>query len=184
VLSFDITGLSRNGRQVRVAHDVRTEIMKPQDVQKLSEPMCPEPDVRRMVFLRYLTKNAEQVHVLLPQLVRLRAVVERLRTLSDTIAVRANKSGRLELSVKTDSVSTDVVWTGLSNPTMGDCSITVRSKFETDRLTYRSKGRQYTGIEPTLSGSWHAPVIRRSDLSQEFPAIPEQPCRINSNNCM
>ncbi|KAI0703846.1 checkpoint protein Hus1/Mec3 [Cytidiella melzeri] len=102
VLSFEINGLSRNGRYVRVSHDVRIEIMKPQDVQRLSEPMCPEPDV----------------HVLLPQLTKLRAVVERLRSLSDTIAVRANKLGRLEFSVRTDSVSCDVAWTGLSNPTM------------------------------------------------------------------
>ncbi|KAI0090215.1 cell cycle checkpoint [Irpex rosettiformis] len=103
VLSFEINGLSRNaGRYVRVNHDVRIEIMKPQDVQRLSEPMCPEPDV----------------HVLLPQLTKLRAVVERLRSLSDTVAIRANRSGRLEFSVRTDSVSTDVAWTGLSNPTM------------------------------------------------------------------
>ncbi|KAI0806067.1 checkpoint protein Hus1/Mec3 [Irpex lacteus] len=103
VLSFEINGLSRNAsRYVRVSHDVRIEIMKPQDVQRLSEPMCPEPDV----------------HVLLPQLTKLRAVVERMRSLSDTIAIRANRSGRLEFSVRTDSVKTDVAWTGLSNPTM------------------------------------------------------------------
>ncbi|KAI0346232.1 cell cycle checkpoint [Trametopsis cervina] len=102
VLSFEINGLSRNSRYVRVSHDVRIEIMKPQDVQRLAEPMCPEPDV----------------HILLPQLIKLRTVVERLRSLSDTIAVRANKSGRLEFSVKTDAVSTDIAWTGLNNPTM------------------------------------------------------------------
>lgn len=46
VLSFDISGSMSSGRMVRVGHDVRIEVMKPGDVQRLTEPMCPEPDVR------------------------------------------------------------------------------------------------------------------------------------------
>lgn len=46
VMSFEINGISRNNRHIRVTHDVRIEVMKPQDVQRLAEPMCPEPDVR------------------------------------------------------------------------------------------------------------------------------------------
>ena len=48
VLSFDITGLSRAGRRMRVTHDVRIEVMKPAEVQKLEEPRVPEPDVRKL----------------------------------------------------------------------------------------------------------------------------------------
>jgi HUS1 checkpoint protein len=44
-LSFEISGKTRVGRKVRVAHDVKIEVMKPSDVARLSEPMCPEPDV-------------------------------------------------------------------------------------------------------------------------------------------
>ena len=36
------------GRKVRVAHDVKIEVMKPGDVARLAEPLCPEPDVRLM----------------------------------------------------------------------------------------------------------------------------------------
>ncbi len=46
VLSFEIAGLSRAGRRMRVTHDVRIEVMKPAEVQKLEEPRVPEPDVR------------------------------------------------------------------------------------------------------------------------------------------
>lgn len=46
VLSFEISGSSRNGRRIRVVQDVRIEVLKPQDVERLAEPMCPEPDVR------------------------------------------------------------------------------------------------------------------------------------------
>ena len=44
LLSFEISGLTRVGRKVRVAHDVKIEVLKAADVEKLSEPMCPEPD--------------------------------------------------------------------------------------------------------------------------------------------
>jgi hypothetical protein len=46
VLSFEISGSISSARMVRVGHDVRVEVMKPSDVKKLTEPMCPEPDVR------------------------------------------------------------------------------------------------------------------------------------------
>ena len=48
VLSFDISGSMSSGRSVRVGHDVRIEVMKPSDVNRLTEPMCPEPDVRNL----------------------------------------------------------------------------------------------------------------------------------------
>lgn len=48
VLSLEISGMSRSGRRVNVAHDVRIEVMKPADVAKITEPRCPEPDVRAL----------------------------------------------------------------------------------------------------------------------------------------
>lgn len=53
VLSFEIFGTTHMGRRVKVAHDVRIEVMKPVDVALLTEPRCPEPDVR---FIEYRTK--------------------------------------------------------------------------------------------------------------------------------
>ena len=46
VLSFEIFGTTQMGRRVKVAHDVRIEVMKPADEAMLTEPRCPEPDVR------------------------------------------------------------------------------------------------------------------------------------------
>ena len=46
VLSFEMFGVSRTGRKVRVTHDVRIDVMRPAEVDKLREPLCPEPDVR------------------------------------------------------------------------------------------------------------------------------------------
>lgn len=50
LLSFEINGITRVGRKVRVAHDVKIEVMKPGDVARLSEPLCPEPDVSSSVL--------------------------------------------------------------------------------------------------------------------------------------
>lgn len=53
VLSFEMLGVSRTGRKVRVAHDVRIDVMRPSEVDKLREPLCPEPDV---CFLNFRTE--------------------------------------------------------------------------------------------------------------------------------
>ncbi|KAI0926322.1 hypothetical protein AcW1_008532 [Taiwanofungus camphoratus] len=103
VLSFEISGTTRMNRRVRVAHDVRIEVMRPQDVRRLREPMCPEPDV----------------HILLPPLAKLRTVVERMRPLAaDVVAVRSNGQGCLQVSASTESARIDVTWNGLTNPPM------------------------------------------------------------------
>jgi HUS1 checkpoint protein len=49
----------------------------------------------------------------------MRAVVERMRNLSDVIAVRANSSGRLQLSASTEVVNADITWTNCSHPRIG-----------------------------------------------------------------
>ncbi|KAL1674543.1 checkpoint protein Hus1/Mec3 [Schizophyllum commune] len=102
VLSFEISGFSRVGQRVRVAHDVRIDVMKPADVERLGEPMCPDPDA----------------NILLPPLQKLRTVVERMRIMSDVLAIRANGSGCLQLAIHTDDVSVDTVWRNCTNPKM------------------------------------------------------------------
>ncbi|KAJ6611149.1 checkpoint protein Hus1/Mec3 [Mycena sp. CBHHK59/15] len=99
MLTFEISGMTRQGRRVRVAHDVRIDVMKPADVARLNEPMCPEPNT----------------HIILPPLQKLRTIVDRLRQMSDILAVRANNSGRLQLSIRTDSVDVQTEWTDCKN---------------------------------------------------------------------
>ncbi|KAG2132941.1 cell cycle checkpoint [Suillus clintonianus] len=102
VLSFEMFGMSRSGRKVRVAHDVRIDVMRPAESDKLHEPRCPDPDV----------------HIMLPSLQKLRTIVERLRPLSDVLALRANNSGNLQLSINTDTVKVETQWVKCANPSM------------------------------------------------------------------
>jgi HUS1 checkpoint protein len=55
VLSFEISGITKGGRKVRVAHDVKIEVMKPGDVARLAEPLCPGPDVSLGLLFGSLT---------------------------------------------------------------------------------------------------------------------------------
>ena len=63
-----------------------------------------------------------QIHILLPPLLKLRTLVDRLRPMADIVAVRANGAGRLQISAGTDEVKVDLVWEGCTNPRMGEWS--------------------------------------------------------------
>ncbi|KAF8643316.1 hypothetical protein AX16_009100 [Volvariella volvacea WC 439] len=100
VLSFEIKAFTRLGRRAEVNHAVRIEVMRPSEVEKMNEPLCPEPDL----------------HILLPSLQKLRTIAERLRPMSDVLAVRANNNGRLQLAINTDSVRVETEWRNCTHP--------------------------------------------------------------------
>lgn len=131
VLSFEISGMTRLGRKVSVSHDVKIEVMKPTDVERLSEPLCPEPDVSRPhrfeVSFALKINLFSKTHILLPSLQKLRTIVDRMRPMSDILAVRASNNGRLQLSIRTDSVTVDTQWTDCTNPKT--CGLTILLNF-------------------------------------------------------
>jgi len=99
-LSFDLSLQSKQGKEVKVTHDVKIMVMKPTEVALMKEPMCPAPDV----------------HIILPPLQKVRTVVERLRAVSDVVGVGVNRSGQLRLSIQTQRVKVDTVWSDLKIP--------------------------------------------------------------------
>ncbi|KAI0032921.1 cell cycle checkpoint [Vararia minispora EC-137] len=103
VLNFQIFGNSRMGRRLTVSHDVRTEVLRPGELERLKEPMCPEPDV----------------HTLLPPLGKMRTIAEKLRGITDIVAVHANHSGQFSFSAATESIKVEVEWENLTNPVIG-----------------------------------------------------------------
>ncbi|KAH9030831.1 checkpoint protein Hus1/Mec3, partial [Lactarius hengduanensis] len=116
---FEIFGTTQSGRRVqggaRRAH--RSDEGR-RDVALLTEPRCPEPDVQ----------------IMLPPLTKMRGVIERMRNLSDVIAVRANSSGCLRLSASTEVVKADITWNNCSHPRMtGDNPSQARAGAEDER---------------------------------------------------
>ncbi|KAG6874434.1 hypothetical protein C0993_000589, partial [Termitomyces sp. T159_Od127] len=63
-----------------------------------------------------LTRVGRKVHILLPPLQKLRTVVDRMKVMSDILAVRANNRGVLRLSINTETVKVDTEWKGCTNP--------------------------------------------------------------------
>ncbi|KIJ52433.1 hypothetical protein M422DRAFT_156646 [Sphaerobolus stellatus SS14] len=100
VLSFEITVQTRQNKKVQVTQDVKIEVMRPQDVEKLQEPMCPEPDV----------------HIFLPPLAKLRTVTDHLRQLSDVMGIAANGNGHLKLFIETETVKVETEWSDCQIP--------------------------------------------------------------------
>ncbi|RDX50960.1 cell cycle checkpoint [Lentinus brumalis] len=103
VLSFEISSTNSMGRTMNVVQQLLVDVARHADIDRLKEPMCPEPDV----------------HILLPPLAKLRTVVDRLRPLANNgISFRANHAGELQLAVTTESARVEIGWTGLTNPPM------------------------------------------------------------------
>ncbi|KAM5532804.1 hypothetical protein V8D89_013523 [Ganoderma adspersum] len=103
VLSFEIQGTTVMGSNAQINKQLLIDVMRHADVDRLKEPLCPEPDV----------------HILLPPLSKLRTVVERLRPLAEEgIHFRANYSGELQLSTSTENARMEIGWSGLTNPPM------------------------------------------------------------------
>ncbi|KDR78547.1 hypothetical protein GALMADRAFT_243966 [Galerina marginata CBS 339.88] len=100
LLSFEILGQTRSGQRVRVAHDVKIEVLKPTDVEKMTEPLCPKADLL----------------ILLPPLQKLRTIVERLHHMSDVMAIQANNNKRLLLTIRTEGVNIETEWKDCQNP--------------------------------------------------------------------
>lgn len=56
VLSLEIVTVSRAENRVLVTHDVRVTVLRPEEIAKMKEPLCPEPDVREPLLLRFDSK--------------------------------------------------------------------------------------------------------------------------------
>jgi len=103
-LSFDLSLQSKQGKDVKVTHDVKIFVMRANEVALLKEPLCPAPDV----------------HIILPPLQKVRTVVDRMKALSNVVGISANRSGQLKLSIQTQRIKADTVWSNLTNPKIGE----------------------------------------------------------------
>ncbi|PWN51227.1 cell cycle checkpoint [Violaceomyces palustris] len=106
LLSFSITSNTATGAKLDIIQDVLIRVLKPADIAKVKEPLCPEPDV----------------HIVLPKLANVRTVVEHLRTLSSSLTMSANMEGELKLSIQEDEIKLETTWEGLSHPALDSSS--------------------------------------------------------------
>jgi HUS1 checkpoint protein len=156
-LSFDLSLQSKQGKEVKITHDVKIMVMKPAEVELIKEPLCPAPDVSGPTTTSsnlehcLLTENTvyAQVHIILPPLQKVRTVVDRMRSLSDVVGISANRTGQLKLSIQTQRIKADTVWSNLTNPEVGGGRSLGFSGMEIAYNGNRSKSRRRrTGGSP------------------------------------
>lgn len=65
-----------------------------------------------------LTLNAK-AYVILPNLLQLRNVAERMKNISDRIEISCNNAGTLRFRVESDLANVETEWRNLQNPDLG-----------------------------------------------------------------
>ncbi|XP_005108484.1 checkpoint protein HUS1 [Aplysia californica] len=99
-LTFEIDLPSGTLHQRLVVHDVPVTVVARKHWPDFAEPVMPKFDVS----------------IALPQLRLLKSVVDKMKNLSNYVALSANCNGEMKLSVETDMVAVNTHFQGLHNP--------------------------------------------------------------------
>jgi hypothetical protein len=111
-LVIEITTETKEGKKVKVEHDVNVVLRRVSEVDEMSQPLCPP----------------FEVHVELPHADALRPVVEHLARMSDIIWFSATRGGRFRLGMESDSGDVETLWTGLKSVDISESSNKVKQR--------------------------------------------------------
>ncbi|KAL1916902.1 uncharacterized protein VTP21DRAFT_5099 [Calcarisporiella thermophila] len=100
MLSLAITSQTRMGRKQSLTQDIPVRVLSPQQMEMVREPMCPDP----------------QVHIMMPPLLSVRTIAERMKSLSDYVVISANMNGEFTLKCEANMVTMETYYKGLFNP--------------------------------------------------------------------
>ncbi|GAA5882598.1 hypothetical protein JCM3774_002736 [Rhodotorula dairenensis] len=103
VLSICVESSSRLGKKVEIVQDVAVRVKKAADLEQLTEPLCPAPEVI----------------ISLPDMQGIRTVVERLKAISGYLTIRANNQGVLKIRAEADEANVETEWRNLKRPQSG-----------------------------------------------------------------
>ena len=105
-LVIEITTETKEGKKVKVEHNVNVVLRRVSEVDEMNQPLCPP----------------FEVHVELPHAEALRPVVEHLARMSGIIWFSATRDGRFRLGMESDSGDVETLWTGLKNADISESS--------------------------------------------------------------
>jgi hypothetical protein len=88
VLSLGISNQSRSGKYVHLVQDVPCRVIAPAVAETLSKPSLPRPDLRLKC----------------PSLGTLKSMIDKVKTISHDIAIKASSHGELEFLTITDTL--------------------------------------------------------------------------------
>ncbi|KAJ1906549.1 Checkpoint protein hus1 [Tieghemiomyces parasiticus] len=100
ILSIIISNQSRTGKIMSLSQDVPVRALTALQVEHIKEPIVPEP----------------QVNILMPSLSNVRTIVDRMRSISNTLEVSASTNGEFRLKAQSELVEIVTYYKNLLNP--------------------------------------------------------------------
>ncbi|KAJ8323358.1 hypothetical protein BDEG_22709 [Batrachochytrium dendrobatidis JEL423] len=117
VLSFTITNQSRIGKLIILVQDVPVRVISPDKTHEFREPATPDFDV----------------HILMPPILSVRNIAERMKAVGQRLVISANMSGQLTMGVSNDIVKIQTFFKDLINPILDPVQVDVLTCASTNR---------------------------------------------------
>eukprot|EP00842_Homolaphlyctis_polyrhiza_P001539 jgi/Hompol1/2386/HPOL_001444-RA len=108
---------SRTGKLIILVQDVPVRVISPDKTEEFREPVAPEPDV----------------HILMPPILSVRSIAERMKSVGQRLVIAANMSGQLTMSVSNDIVKIQTFFKDLVNPLLDPDQVDVSTHPSTGR---------------------------------------------------
>ncbi|ORY42784.1 cell cycle checkpoint [Rhizoclosmatium globosum] len=100
VLCFTINTKGRTGKPIQLIQDCPCRILQAAQTEELKEPNVPNPDV----------------HIILPPVVALKSMADRMKLVGGHMIVKANMSGEFVMLIENDMVKLETFYEDLDNP--------------------------------------------------------------------
>ena len=111
-LVFDNTCENASGKSVKMVQDVPCRLVRPQDAE-----LVRVPDIDRL-----------QTHIVLPPVVTLKTIVERLKNIGSSLLLAANMQGKFNVCVETNTAQVRTFFKDLVNPDLDEDDLGVASQ--------------------------------------------------------
>lgn len=99
-LSFNIKSMYRGDNPVLLVQDIPIRVLNLYHINEYKEPMVPQP----------------HVHILMPPLVSVRTIIDRMKSMSNYLTISANFNGEFILKIETEAVSVETYFKDLISP--------------------------------------------------------------------
>ncbi|KAJ3022436.1 UNVERIFIED_CONTAM: hypothetical protein HDU68_009160 [Siphonaria sp. JEL0065] len=100
VLCFTINTKGRTGKPIQLVQDCPCRILPAAQTEELREPVVPNPDV----------------HIMLPPVVAVKSMADRMKAIGTYMTVKANMSGEFVMLIENDMVKLETFYDDLDNP--------------------------------------------------------------------
>ncbi|KAJ3122070.1 hypothetical protein HK098_003134 [Nowakowskiella sp. JEL0407] len=111
VLALTVNGLTRHSHTIKLVQYIPATLLSQDQKEQLKEPLLSDP----------------QVHILLPNLLALKQIADKIKQLHTRLTISANMNGCLSLKTSTIGVDVVVSFKDLANPELDPTQVDVNA---------------------------------------------------------